>query len=473
MTTTQSKVHTQGVWRFFSSIKLTFVLLVILAVVSILGTLIPQMPQRESVEFAQRLSPGTFQLFSLLNLFDMYHSVWFRLLMGLLALNLIICSLDRFPATWKRFSAAPRADRNKPFQGLSSDRSFFISESTKVGASRVAHFLADTYKKVARVDAADGAYFFGEKGRYAHFGVYIVHLSVLIILVGGLVGSFFGFEAFVQILEGEKVSTAFIRNKRIPFDLGFEVRCDKFFVDFYESGAPKEFRSDLTFLLNGRAVKTASVRVNHPVEFEGLTFHQSTYESVPGQRIHLKISTKPGHAEKINLVVEQGKPVQLPGGEGHFQVAEMRMMGPAPAALISIQPGQGKETRFWIFKDYETVKQRLPPEMLRSPKFNPAAFEPYRFYLDGVETGYATGLQVSRDPGVPIVWIGCFLMIGGFFVTFFMSHRRIWVRVSSDGSGSRISVAGTTSKNPVGLERELGQLTADLKARSHGTEQKA
>ena len=93
---------------------------------------------------------------------------------------------------------------------------------------------------------------------------------------------------------------------------------------------------------------------------------------------------------------------------------------------------------------------------------NPSAFKPYTFYLEDLESKFYTGLQVNRDPGVSIVWIGCFLMIGGFFVTFFMSHRRIWVRVSSEKQGSTISIAGTSNKNPVGLQRELSHLGIDL-----------
>ncbi len=93
---------------------------------------------------------------------------------------------------------------------------------------------------------------------------------------------------------------------------------------------------------------------------------------------------------------------------------------------------------------------------------NPSAFKPYTFYLEGLESKFYTGLQVNRDPGVSIVWIGSFLMIGGFFITFFMSHRRIWVRVSSTKQGSTISIAGTSNKNPVGLQRELAHLAISL-----------
>ena len=101
--------------------------------------------------------------------------------------------------------------------------------------------------------------------------------------------------------------------------------------------------------------------------------------------------------------------------------------------------------------------------MLKSPKFDPSAFKPYTFSLDGLETSHYTGLQVNKDPGVNIVWAGFFLIITGFFVTFFTFHIRMWVRVSSESQKINISVAGTSNRNPVGLERELMRLTNDLK----------
>lgn len=136
-----------------------------------------------------------------------------------------------------------------------------------------------------------------------------------------------------------------------------------------------------------------------------------------------------------------------------------------PAVLISVQPREGKEAHFWVFQDQEMVKKRLPPPMAQSPKFNPSAFKPYTFFLDRVENKYYTGLQVNKDPGVPIVWLAFFLMVFGFFITFFTSHKRTWVRVSREGDGIRISVAGTANKNPVGLKRHLERLTKDLRNR--------
>ncbi|MCP4665506.1 MAG: cytochrome c biogenesis protein ResB, partial [Deltaproteobacteria bacterium] len=179
-----------------------------------------------------------------------------------------------------------------------------------------------------------------------------------------------------------------------------------------------------------------------------------------------KIARRDSGNEKKDVIAEKDKPLSLPGQEGQFRVAHVRgdFMNMGPAVLIAIQPNKGEVKQFWIFQNYEMARKRLPQPMLQSPKFDPASFKPYTFFLDGMDMGYYTGLQVNRDPGVPLVWAGCFLMVAGFLITFFTFHMRTWVRLSSEKGGTvRISVAGRSNKNPVGLERELERLTNQLK----------
>ena len=133
-----------------------------------------------------------------------------------------------------------------------------------------------------------------------------------------------------------------------------------------------------------------------------------------------------------------------------------------PAVFISVNPLKGEESRFWIFQDMDKVRKRFPKEMLKSPMLNPSAFEPYTFYLDDIQSIYFTGLQANRNPGVPLVWVGFFMIMIGLFITFFTSHRRVWIRVLEDKGKIRISVAGKANKNPVGSDRELDRLTHQL-----------
>ncbi|HIC85905.1 MAG TPA: cytochrome c biogenesis protein ResB, partial [Desulfobacterales bacterium] len=91
MTTKTSAERPNVVWRTLSSVKLTIALLIILALASVLGTFIPQ-GQGAAMEFAKGLSPTTMKILTSLDLFDIYHATWFRVIIVLLALNLIVCS---------------------------------------------------------------------------------------------------------------------------------------------------------------------------------------------------------------------------------------------------------------------------------------------------------------------------------------------------------------------------------------------
>jgi cytochrome c biogenesis protein len=464
MNSSETEKKSNVLWSAFTSVKLTLGLLIVLAVTSIFGTVIPQ--QEGAMELAEELSPGLVSLLSSLQLFDMYHSLWFRLIIGTLALNLIICSLDRFPSAWKRFQAAPKLDRSKPFEDLPPHRNFSAAGKIDEVLPLTAGILKTHYKRFQQKQTDNEFVLYAEKGRFSHLGVYLVHLSVLIILIGSIVGSLFGFEAYVNIPEGEAVSKVRLRKTQAFKPLTFDVRCDRFSVEFYDNGAPKEYRSDLTFLEDGKAAFQGPLLVNHPVTFRGITFYQASYGSLPGNKARIGVRREGDPANAV-LDVEIERPYDLPGRGGQFMVFEARsdFMKMGPAVQVAVRPPEGEEIRFWVFKNIDLIKDRFPGFFERFPKFNPGAYKPYHFSLQSIEAKYYTGLQVSRDPGVPLVWMGFFLIMIGLFVAFFMSHRSIWIQVARTKRGLNIRVAGRTNKNPVGLERELDQLASKIKGK--------
>jgi cytochrome c biogenesis protein len=462
MASSQSVKKSNVLWDLFTSVKLTLGLLILLAVTSIFGTVIPQ--QEGAMELAENLSPGLVSLLSSLQLFDMYHSLWFRLIIGTLALNLIICSLDRFPSAWKRFQAPPKLDRSKPFEDVPSHRAFSAGGKIDEAISLTAGVLKSRYKRFQQKETDTEVVLYAEKGRFSHFGVYLVHLSVLIILIGSIAGSLFGFEAYVNIPEGEAINKIRLRKSQAFRPLPFEVRCDRFSVEFYDNGAPKEYRSDLVFVENGKATLQGHLLVNHPITFRGITFYQASYGSLPGNKAHIDIRRE-GDPLNAHLDVEIERPYDLPGHGGQFMVFEARsdFMKMGPAVQVAIKPPQGEEIRFWVFKNIDMIKNRFPGFLERFPKFNPGAYKPYHFSLESIEARYYTGLQVSQDPGVPLVWTGFFLIMIGLFVTFFTSHRSIWIQLAKTKRGLFVRVAGRSSKNPVGLDRELDHLALKIK----------
>ena len=82
--------------------------------------------------------------------------------------------------------------------------------------------------------------------------------------------------------------------------------------------------------------------------------------------------------------------------------------------------------------------------------------------FSATEQAFFTGLQITHDPGVAIVYFGFILMIAGCIVTFFMSHQRVVVEVLPDSGGAKVMVAGTANKNKFGFQQKLERLSEKL-----------
>jgi cytochrome c biogenesis protein len=425
-----------------------------------IGTLFPQ--REAAVELAGLIPPGLFSFLQKMQVFDLYHSVWFFILMGLLAVNLLICSLDRFPAAWNRFRSSPVPRDPDAFKDLPEENLFYTVSNAKKAADAAASLLKKKYYSIKQADEAGSVYLCAQKGRFAHFGVFMVHLSVLGLICGAVIGSVFGIEGSVKMIEGETVSGISLRNGNATMPLPFSVRCDKFTIERYKNGAPKLFQSDLTFFKNDRAVRSAKLLVNHPVDFEGFRFYQASYGPAPGKKATLALLRDGGRRDIMN--VSAGYRFELPGNEGTFQVlrVEDNMMQMGPAVKVAVR-SEKEVVTFWVFREIDRIKKVVPDVFEQVPVFNPGLFHPYTFSLLGIEEKYYTGLQVNRDPGMTVVASAAVLLICGLMIVVFSYARRIWVRIDQVEGKVRIGIAGRSIRNNVGLKREVLHLLAQLK----------
>jgi cytochrome c biogenesis protein len=447
------------VWSFFSSVKLAITLLIIIAIASILGTIIPQ--QEAAGTFVSRLSPGMVSVLHKLQLFDIFHSIWFLSLLFLLSVNLIVCSLHRFPISWKRFRTISAPDEGDIFRDLHANRVILTEENLEGETERIESLLKKRFKRVARKDTGDASFLIGEKGNFSYFAVYLIHVSVLIIMAGVIIGFLLGFEAYVELAEGESVDTVQLKGGKGLKKLDFTVRCDRFTIDYYKDGTPKLYQSDLAFVKNDSILHQSPVLVNHPISFAGIRFYQANYGKIPSGEAVIMLRKGREKAQVIN--VGMGKEFDLPGGEGKATVIRMEenLMRMGPAVKINIATAKGN-VQFWVFQNIEKIAEENPGLLDHVPMFNPGAFTPYVFSLAMMNTKYFTGLQVARDPGVPVVIAGSLLIVLGFITVFFYAHRQVWIRIDRKGQHTRVSVTGKTNKDPVGLDREIHRIMSVL-----------
>lgn len=351
----------------FSSVNLTIVLLLLIVLLSIAGSLIPQ--QEAAREFARNIPSGWASALQKMQFFDLYHSIWFLLLLGLLSLNLIVCSLNRFPVTWQRIRAKAFPDSFTSLENLSPALTILTEERHDTTIQKLEDMLKKKYRKVEKRETAQGDFLYGEKGRFSHFGVYLIHLSILIIMGGAVIGSLFGFDAYVQVAEGDTVDTIELKGDKGAKKLNFTLRCDRFNVDFYEDGAPREYRSDLTFLKNDSIAYQGSLLVNHPITFEGLRFYQASYGTVPdghAQDQVLQIFSL-DHMDRryytgLQVVYDPGLPIVASGAFLMFAGFMVVFFSSHRQVWIGVET-QGHRTRISITGRTNRDHRRLQKEM--------------------------------------------------------------------------------------------------------------
>lgn len=466
------------IWDIFASVKLAVVNFSLIVLTSSVGTVIEQNvePEKNIKVLVKMFGIGHEAAHSLLGVLDtleftdMYHSWWFLALLFLFAINLIICSLDRLPRVLKLVREKVRPLPVEHIEKMSIKKTF----SQKNKASHIKELAASSLGKMGfkplEASGDEGMQLYAEKGNFTRLGVYITHLSILLILIGAVIGIYFGYNAVLNLPEGEVSSFAY-KDRDIKIPLGFDLRCDNFEVEYYPGNdMPKAYRSWLTVIKNGHEVMKKSITVNDPLSYEGITFYQSSYGAVPNGMqngtLVLKVSSANGKAEQINTKI--GGSFTIPGTAvtGHitdfspalsfdqtgrtFTYAET-MSNPAIMVEFS-ESGKIKDSG-WILKRY--------PQTWQLKDGNKVEF------LDfwGVEY---TGLQVRKDPGVLIVYLGCIIMAIGLYITFFMSHRRIWVSISEEKGSAKVVIGASANRNKAAFEQKIDKLIRTMNADQKG-----
>ncbi|MFO0752828.1 MAG: cytochrome c biogenesis protein ResB [Thermodesulfovibrionales bacterium] len=454
------------VWSFFSSITLAVIIFAIISLTSIVGTIVEQQAEPERnikllTKFFGDAAPGVYRVLDALGFTNMFHSWWFMALLFLFAANLIVCSLDRFPKIWKMAKEPVKPLPPDLFASMPVKRETVVKEKPEAAQAKVEGAL----KKIGFTPAAhqeEGAVqVYAEKGRYSRLGVYVVHLSILIILIGAVVGVLAGFNASLNLLEGTSSAVAYLGSAEMKIPLGFEVRCDDFEVSFYEnSDTPKAFRSWLTVVDNGKEILKKQIDVNHPLKYKGITFYQSSYGFSPSRDSLFKFTvTSGGKTEAVG--VRFGEPFPLPGTNVTAKVADFspalgmdqsgklftyaEMMN-NPAVFMEFYEGGKVKYKQWILKRYPQT-WKVPDGVVEFKDLWGAQY---------------TGLQVRKDPGVWIVYLGCLVMGIGLYAAFFMHHARVWVRLREEKGAVRVSLAASTNKNKLAFEQKMDTYLSSL-----------
>ncbi len=306
---------------FFTSARTTIFLLFILAAGSVLGTVIPQTAEIGPVSSFQQ------RLVAILDLHNVYRSWWFTALLVLLSSNLLGCLLQRLPsipAEWK--GEAKKATFTVNLSDARSPRE--LKEILTPALGGIMGGSPHSSKK-------DGEDLTWVKDRIYVLGFPFIHIAIIVILVGGLIGLFYGYRGHALIKEGDSASEFTLQSGQTR-SLPFAIAVDSFSLTRYPSGEPKEFRSDVRLLEDGKEVLQGSILVNHPLTFSGISLFQSDYRVVDVKEVIFDFTDASGVTKRFSM--RPYAAARLPGTD-----YEVRLLSLAPGDM---KRGAGVEIFF-------------------------------------------------------------------------------------------------------------------------------
>jgi len=530
----------------FASMPLAIVLLMVLAIASMIGTVLLQ--NQEQADYLTQFGPVWYWVFRSLGLFDMYHAWWFIGLLGFLMVSLSFCLWHNVPRMLKEMRSRKITLAEHAWKRMQHTHALTVPDQ-EMGAAVEKIEKIEGWKWASSKEEGR-TYLRGDKGRYHKWGYILVHSALLVVLVGGWMSVQFGFRGNMAVPEGGKESQiSYVKGTGTEsLNMPFEVRCNSFEINFFPTGAPKEFRSNLTILDQGKEVLTSDIIVNEPLYYKGVRIYQASFGD-GGSKVGLKlfrldgskrIDVAKGEVYKTYTDAESGVSMEItdfkpfnvenmgaPGEAKKFQnigpAVDFILRGPGlkPVKVRSFmnpfmvgEQNQGSLIMVSLTGDNRDFQSFFLGPDLTNPKEwelfhafgkkasgvadgggieafkaaisevygdkNPEDFKdlgirtlqgmntlpglpwPFIPVLDDYDQVYYTGLQLARDPGMNVVWIGSALLTFGLCIMLYVSHRKVWLVFEPQDKGLRIRVAGLTNRNVMTFEREFNDLLREL-----------
>ncbi|NMD38543.1 MAG: cytochrome c biogenesis protein ResB [Christensenellaceae bacterium] len=394
--------------RVFSSMRLALILLSLIVLACVLGGIIPQGALLHDYRniFGETLS----QVILFAGLDRVFTAWWFILLVGLLLINLFLCSLIRFPSTLKLYNEGFNLNNCL----LQKKPSFEL----QLSSGKARDLLKQLGFKNPISQAVNGEqYLYQSRNRLGVWGSWLSHLGMLIIVVGFALGQLLHVDTSVYGVPGQ--------TKQVQgHDLAVQI--DAFEIILRDDHTVEQYIADLTIhnLKDNTSVKGQS-KVNNPLQAYGMSFLQNA----TGWAVN--VSSFRGEELLDERIVCAGESVELKAiNEDYMDLALvvhalypdmiMTPTGPKTASPYLNNPA----VLFSLYYQGKLVDQNL------AGIGHDIKVADYRFTLTSPQP--YTLIQIVSDPTLPLVMIGGVIMLIGLFLAFYLRPQQVWVRYEED-----------------------------------------
>jgi cytochrome c biogenesis protein len=317
-------------WRaaieLLSSMRFSISLLTVICIASVVGTVLKQ--QEPLANYVNQFGPFWSQVFRLLSLNTVYSAWWFLLILAFLVVSTSLCIARNTPKILADLNQLKEGIREQSLKAFGHRAETALTESPETAARRIGQTLVQGGWKVKlqhRDSATGGGWMVAaKKGSANKLGYIAAHSAIVLVCVGGLLdgdlvvraqmwlhdksiytgGGLIAdvpaqhrlsagnptFRANLLVAEGAQSGTAVINQPGgvMLQDLPFSIELKKFIVEYYSTGMPKLFASDILIHDKETGEKIpARVEVNHPASHRGIEIYQSSFDD-GGSSVTLK-----------------------------------------------------------------------------------------------------------------------------------------------------------------------------------------
>ena len=372
--TNQPKLKSKNRGRFVSdflgSMNLAVTLLVMLSIASVIGTVLQQ--NQTTQDYILKFGPFWTDVFNSLGLFHVYGAAWFVLVLVFLLLSTTVCVSRNAPGFMKDMKEYSERMSLLALKHQPNNTSFSSPESLETEQARALALLKHKGFKTKVHARDDGSVTVaGLKGRWNRLGYLFTHISIIVICIGALLDSNLllkyreltgglipetrtvslkeipqtawmgpenlSFRGSVNVPEGQETDVLFL-----PYDDGFlvqklpfNIEVKDFRIDYYDTGMPKNYQSDLILTapeLDEPILKT--IEVNRPLYYKNYAIYQSSFGDGGSE---LKLNVHPllspvDNLLTLNTKVNAVEPLKTPIGKFRLEVNDFRLFNMVPAS---------------------------------------------------------------------------------------------------------------------------------------------
>lgn len=439
-------------WTILRSMKLGLYLVLAIVSASIVGTIIPQ----------QQMNSSEGGLKTLFQLSDLFHSWWYITLLALLSLNLVACSLYRLKTIRLGLGRSYRLLDKEQLTKLKAYKMFALTGNLDEEKNKVLKILSSQRYEVCSVLLEGKCRIGAQHSRYGVLGSYITHISFLLIIAGLLIGAIFGCQGSINVPVGTTFSLSSVPGinlKALKND--FQVRVDDFWIERYPNAAPSGYFSRLTVFENSQEIQTTTLGVNSPLNYEGTKFYQARY----GDAIEIQVDG-PGARTMYQGFVTDLESFKIP----ETNLTVLARIDHNRAASVKSEPVNNTNPKiiYTLFQDGRRIDMGVA-EMGSVINLGQEGTS-----LRLIRSVPYTGLQVKKDPGIPLIWMGSMFMILGMGISFFLQPRHLWMEMEQqEGNKLCVSIGGKAARNPLMLEDHIKSIINDIQAGATPIQQKS